>query len=348
MRPEEILCRFRIDALERKVGAMRKTKLLTVLLVGALAACAAALAGCGNDAEKVKAAFETDPVVTEFDVDSDFVEDTPFAVTAFEVVRDGNANGIPSVDFEATLENESFKVQMTGGALKGENDAYIFNVYDTTVSAKKGIDFLVEDGVRLADDPGYTVSFDEASQSCIVTADKAEADDRGYGIKSVTGKAELIFDEDRWQSAGPDSIRATTEWNVDAIEGTYVLDDKKPGVPETVIVSNVKADPEDGNAATFVVEYSFDGVEVKNEGTLEASADWVYVEAKGEYPAVNDDVDYIAAALSAHLVFTGDKMLMEDVHISSKELRSNVAVTLRVGSEDPLTAEVSQLVYVKQ
>ena len=334
---------------------MNKRKLLAVLLAGVLAVCAVALAGCGSNAGKVKAAFEADPYVTEFDLDSDYLVDSPYAVTEFEIVNEGKNDGVTTIDFTATLENDSLKASVMGVALAGEDNTCIFQVYDSPiVTAKKGIDFLNSEDELLSADAGYTVSFDEASQSCVVTADKADAHDFGLGTLYTTGKQEFVFDNGKWRITGDSKISHAMDWNTDVIEGTYKLDTKEPDTPETVVISNVQADPESLLGATFTVEYSFDGVDVKNEGTLKAhqegdgsTIDYFRVSATGEYPPVNDDVDFIRASMQGDMVFEDGKVYMEDVSLRSEESVREGTV-FRVGNEDPFDFGKFDLVYVKQ
>ncbi len=340
---------------------MRKRKLLAVLLACVLAVSAVALAGCGNG-DKVKKAFEADPYVSEFKVDSDYVVDSPYAVTEFEVISESKIDGVPNIEFTATLENDSFKAAVQGIALPGDDDTFFFTVYDPIVTAKKGVDFLEsEDNLLSAEngytvsfdeasqscvddtffftvyDPivtakkgvdflesednllsaenGYTVSFDEASQSCVVTADRADLEDLGVGSLYKTGKQQFIFEEGEWQKTGDSEVDEAMEWNADAIEGTYKLQTKKPDVPGTVTISNVRPGSEDGSDSTFEIEYSFDGVDVKNEGTLSVEYDdngderSFVLNATGEYPAVNDDVDFIREDFRGNLVLADEGTL---------------------------------------
>lgn len=329
---------------------------MAALLAGALAVSAAALAGCGGGADKVKAAFEADPYVTEFDLDSDHVVDTPFSLTEFEVVSEDKSNGVTSIEFTATLENESLKASVMGIAYPGEDDTFMFSVYDSpVVTAKKGVDFLNSEDELFSDDAGYTVSFDEASQSCVVTADKADPQDLGLGTLYMKGKQEFIFENGEWRITGDTYLERAVDWNVDTIEGTYKLDTKEPDTPETIVISDVKADPENSRSALFTVEYSFDGVDVKNEGTLtayqedynSAVVDYFRIDASGEYPPVNDDVDFIRASMQGFMVFDGGKVFVEDVSLRSEESVEK-GMAIRVGNDDPFDFIKSDLVYVKQ
>ncbi len=334
---------------------MRKIKMLAVLLASALAVCAVAMVGCGSNVDKMKTAFEADPYVTAFEVNSDYVVDSPYSVTSFEVVNEVKSNGVTSIEFTAALENESFKADVAGVAYPGEDDTFIFNVYgDPAVTAKKGIDFLSSEEELLSADEGYTVSFDEASQSCVVTADKAAAQDFGFGTLYKTGKEEYLFEDGRWHGTDGDWIKWAIDWNADAIEGTYILETKKPDTPETIVISNVQANPEDLLGATFTVEYSFDGVDVKNEGTISAwnhadneLSEKLSLEAIGKYPPVNDDVDYIKATMTGYMDYVDGKVILEDVGLRSSE-RVEDGLTIRVSDDDPLDVGRAELVYAKQ
>ncbi len=332
---------------------MRKRKLLAVLLACVLAVSAVALAGCGNG-DKVKKAFEADPYVSEFKVDSDYVVDSPYAVTEFEVISESKIDGVPNIEFTATLENDSFKAAVQGIALPNDDDTFFFTVYDSIVTAKKGVDFLESEDNLLSAENGYTVSFDEASQSCVVTADRADLEDLGVGSLYKTGKQQFIFEEGEWQKTGDSEVDEAMEWNADAIEGTYKLQTKKPDVPGTVTISNVRPGSEDGSDSTFEIEYSFDGVDVKDEGTLSVEYDdngderSFILNATGKYPAVNDDVDFIREDFRGNLVLADGKTLLEDVTLSSSERTEDGRILFRIGSEDPFDVTRGDLVYGRQ
>lgn len=205
------------------------------------------MAGCGNASAEYEKAFGESSLVTGFEVDSDF------AVTGIEceVSKDG---GIEQVFISATLENDSYKVQMQ--AIGGKDDSgerYFTVTEEPVVTAKKGIDFLDGSGQQLADDAAYAVTFDEQAQTCTVEISGANKAENALVTVSDFGTVELTCNNGQWKIAG-ESMSMDIVYKTEAIEGTYAPNDAS--APE-VIISNVR---EEDEGWVFDIAYTFDGV----------------------------------------------------------------------------------------
>lgn len=174
---------------------------VTLISVAAFA-CLIFGAGCagGTSSDEFKTAFENDSIVSDGVVRSDYVKETPYSVTSFDV-GDTETDGDTTIStINAVIENESFRSNLSieGRATKEDKDtSYSFRVLDSQTTPIKGIDFDKDHELEAVEatlsDDGKTCAVEIVNDYDYWFADVVLTDTYTYSFSSDRG---WRFDKD--------------------------------------------------------------------------------------------------------------------------------------------------------
>lgn len=281
---------------------MRKSNITKVLLTGALATSAFALAGCGASANDYRAPFEQSSIVQEAINDNNFIYDTPNSVTSYEAEITKEDGGEVCI-INATIEDESFKADVQALGRKADSGDYTFIfVTDPVITPKKGIDYIDEES-PLADQQGYTVEYDESAQTTTITLSDVVTEESALGKSVENGTITYEWDGESWRRE-KDEVVDSVVLDTNAINGTYAPDN--PNAP-TVTISNVAPAPskDDSDATVYTcgISYTFAGIEESGEATISGE----YLSSLGiHYLNENYDVKTENEDTAVEMLFNGD------------------------------------------
>lgn len=228
----------------------RNRRLLAALAALALAG-SPALAGCssGPDESAFREAFAKTEWVSDGAASNNYVKETPYEVTSFELddlkkVSDGLVEGA----FAATIENESFTTQYVGyaSALTDEKalNPFTFEVRDMSTTPKKGIDFIEVNGEEVDVD----CELSEDATSC--TTEFTDEAQLWFVDSKRTTQATYTFKDNGWSEKESET---TLAFNYHDIDGAY-----KGKTGDITALSRFEIRDVDAKAGTFTIDYTYD------------------------------------------------------------------------------------------
>jgi len=155
--------------------------------------------------------FESSSIVERGVVSSNYVNESPYEVTALDLLSNTDTPDGTEYEFTATIENDNFITDMTVNALQ-QDTRYTFDVVDSTTTPKKGVDYDNENGIMEA-----TSVLAEDGTTC--TVENIESYDYWFATVTKGGIYTYKFDKTGWLF---DSTDAAEKTEYKDIEGTYI------------------------------------------------------------------------------------------------------------------------------
>lgn len=277
-----------------------------------LAMSLGSLSGCADESAAYREAFEQSDYVKSLISEDKYLTDTPNVVTEYECEMNKEGD-YDRAYITATVEDESLRAVVTVLGTKSSDGVYIFTEMSTpNITPKKGIDYIEQDS-PFVDGDGYTVEFDEATNTAVVTLDNVTVEDAAQFSILSSGTVEFEWENGAWVK-GKEDTTLDPSIKPSAIEGTYIPDD--PNAPE-ITISNVNSTTEYNE--TFGYEGYSCGITYSVAGTEGSAPGLILVEEEGgDYEAgvVCLNTDYSPSSVA--LAFAGffDESGLEDVRCS--------------------------------
>lgn len=230
---------------------------------------------------ELQKAFESCSIVENGVVSSNYVKESPYQVTAFELLSNTSTDNGTEYVFTATIENDNFITEATVNGLQ-TGTRFKFDVEDSTTTPKKGVDYDNENGIMET-----TSVLAEDGTSC--TVENVESYDYWFATVTKGGTYTYKFDKTGWCF---DSTDAAEKIEYKDIEGTYV----QPA-GELVKYSNFKVSNLVPSTGAFHIsftqeEYVNDFKETMYKASVELDAGITPVEGSSESGAMDDGVTY--------------------------------------------------------
>lgn len=307
-----------------------------------LAMSLGSLSGCADESAAYREAFEQSDYVKSLISEDKYLTDTPNVVTEYECEMNKEGD-YDRAYITATVEDESLRAVVTVLGTKSSDGVYIFTEMSTpNITPKKGIDYIEQDS-PFVDGDGYTVEFDEATNTAVVTLDNVTVEDAPQFSILSSGTVEFEWENGAWVK-GKEDTTLDPSIKPSAIEGTYVPDD--PNAPQ-ITIGNVNSTTEYNetyglDAYSCGITYSFMGIEGFTPGI-------VYVgEENGDYRAVvgclntDDSPSSVAIGFAAYFNESG----LEDAQCSYVDYRD--AAASGDSSSDENEGSFENITYTKQ
>jgi len=258
---------------------MNKLGLSSAVMGCVLAISLGSLSGCADESAAYREAFEQSDYVKSLISEDKYLTDTPNTVTEYECEMNKEGD-YDRAYITATVEDESLRAVVTVLGTKSSDGVYIFTEMSTpNITPKKGIDYIEQDS-PFVDGDGYTVEFDEATNTAVVTLDNVTVEDAPQFSILSSGTVEFEWENGVWVK-GKEDTTLDPSIKPSAIEGTYVPDD--PSAPQ-ITIGNVNSTTEYNE--TFGYEGYSCGITCSFMGSEQSGPGLIVVEeVSGDYEA---------------------------------------------------------------
>lgn len=264
-------------------------------LAAALAITSGALVGCSgghNDSaeeqqgtfaaselplDEMQAAFEGDSIVENGVASNEYLKESPYKVTSFEVTNNRDSNDGTEYEIKATIENDNYVTEMTVDGLQ-QGSRYEFDVVDSTTTPKKGIDFDNANGIEKAE-----AVLQSDGNTC--TVEDIETYDYWFATVTKGGTYTYKFTGDGWESDGNDAAEKTEYKD---LEGTYTQPAGELVNLSNFTVSNLVSSTGAFHISFTQEEYVNDFKETMQKASVELDAGITPVNGSSENGAMDD------------------------------------------------------------
>lgn len=264
-------------------------------LAAALAITSGALVGCSgghNDSaeeqqgtfaaselplDEMQAAFEGDSIVENGVASNEYLKESPYKVTSFEVTNNRDSNDGTEYEIKATIENDNYVTEMTVDGLQ-QGSRYEFDVVDSTTTPKKGIDFDNANGIEKAE-----AVLQSDGKTC--TVEDIETYDYWFATVTKGGTYTYKFTGDGWESDGNDAAEKTEYKD---LEGTYTQPAGELVNLSNFTVSNLVSSTGAFHISFTQEEYVNDFKETMQKASVELDAGITPVNGSSENGAMDD------------------------------------------------------------
>lgn len=307
-----------------------------------LAISLGSLSGCADESAAYREAFEQSDYVKSLISEDKYLTDTPNVVTEYECEMNKEGD-YDRAYITATVEDESLRAVVTVLGTKSSDGVYIFTEMSTpNITPKKGIDYIEQDS-PFVDGDGYTVEFDEATNTAVVTLDNVTVEDAPQFSILSSGTVEFEWENGAWVK-GKEDTTLDPSIKPSAIEGTYVPDD--PNAPQ-ITIGNVNSTTEYNETFGYEgyscgITYSFMGTEGSAPGLI------LVDEEGGDYKSGVLCLDNNDASSPVALGFGGifSESGLEDAQCSYVDYRD--AAASGDSSSDENEGSFENITYTKQ
>lgn len=264
-------------------------------LAAALAITSGALVGCSggnNDSaeeqqgtfaaselplDEMQAAFEGDSIVENGVASNEYLKESPYKVTSFEVTSNSDSNDGTEYEIKATIENDNYVTEMTVDGLQ-QGSRYEFDVVDSTTTPKKGIDFDNANGIEKAE-----AVLQSDGKTC--TVEQIETYDYWFATVTKGGTYTYKFTGDGWKPDGNDAAEKTEYKD---LEGTYTQPAGELVNLSNFTVSNLVPSTGAFHISFTQEEYVNDFKETMQKASVELDAGITPVNGSSENGAMDD------------------------------------------------------------
>lgn len=264
-------------------------------LAAALAITSGALVGCSgghNDSaeeqqgtfaaselplDEMQAAFEGDSIVENGVASNEYLKESPYKVTSFEVTNNRDSDDGTEYEIKATIENDNYVTEMTIDGLQ-QGSRYEFDVVDSTTTPKKGIDFDNANGIEEAE-----AVLQSDGKTC--TVEDIETYDYWFATVTKGGTYTYKFTGDGWESDGNDAAEKTEYKD---LEGTYTQPAGELVNLSNFTVSNLVPSTGAFHISFTQEEYVNDFKETMQKASVELDAGITPVNGSSENGAMDD------------------------------------------------------------
>lgn len=264
-------------------------------LAAALAITSGALVGCSgghNDSaeeqqgtfaaselplDEMQAAFEGDSIVENGVASNEYLKESPYKVTSFEVTNNRDSDDGTEYEIKATIENDNYVTEMTVDGLQ-QGSRYEFDVVDSTTTPKKGIDFDNANGIEEAE-----AVLQSDGKTC--TVEDIETYDYWFATVTKGGTYTYKFTGDGWESDGNNAAEKTEYKD---LEGTYTQPAGELVNLSNFTVSNLVPSTGAFHISFTQEEYVNDFKETMQKASVELDAGITPVNGSSENGAMDD------------------------------------------------------------